>query len=139
MMMYRVFAGSVAILGAALVLAPAAADARGGGMGGGRGFAMHGFRPGFHQMLLRHRFFGRSNLPLSNFGGGFAGGYGYGGGGDYSNPVTYPIQYGLYDLPPSPWAFPVAATPAVRRPCTSEVRKVPSEDGGERAITVTRC
>jgi|SRR5215831_3121934 len=141
-MMYRVVASSAAILGVALVLAPAAVDARGAGFGGGRGFAFHRVRPAFHQhMLFGHRFFGRSNFPLSTFGTGFGYGGGY-GGGDAGYSTTYPVMYGLYDLPPPPWATwptPVAAAQAAPRVCTTEVRKVPSEEGGERAITIRRC
>jgi len=128
------------------MLAPIEASARAGGFGGARGSApggIHtmtakpsGIHPGramrfHHRRPFRHGEPLQWDLPYSD-------------SADYSAPYT--VWYG--PLPDEPTARPVvgtAATPrhisAVDRPsiCNSQTMKVPSESGGERAITVTRC
>jgi hypothetical protein len=137
---------SIAILGLGLMLAPEAAFARGGGFAGPRALSVSGGirPPTFHMRHARpaplhHRGWFRYGVPAAAWGAP----YWY--GMDY-NPAIYPVSYGR--LPDDTPAYPVVETaPSPRhisvivRPsrCNSQTMKVPSESGGERAITVERC
>ena len=136
-------------LGFGLVLAPAEVLARGGGLAAPRGLSapagigpmvakpatsggaavgIHPWhaKPHHHRRPLRHGF-----LPVV-------------WGADYSPVYAMPYDPPTDDLS----AYPTAGTGPtprhiwviVRPPtCDSQTMKVPSESGGERAITVTRC
>ena len=141
-MTHRVLASvSVVVLGIGSMLVSETAFARGGGFarasGGIRAPALH----------MHHARTG----PLHHRRG-----FGYGtppaiwGEPAWSGMQYAPIIYYLmpYSDLPDPTAYPVAATtPSPRhisdidRPasCNSRTMVVPSERGGERAITVTRC
>jgi hypothetical protein len=126
---------SIAVLGIGSMLVSETAFARGGGFARASG----GFRaPAFHLQhartgLLPHRRgFGNRTLPAVWGEPGWS-------GMQYVPPIYYLVSYS--DLP-DPLAYPVAATALPRdRPsiCNSRTMVVPSERGGERAITVTRC
>jgi hypothetical protein len=140
-MTHRVLASvSIAVLGIGSMLVSETAFARGGGFARASGFRA----PAFHLQhartgLLPHRRgFGNGTLPSVWGEPGWS-------GMQYVPPIYYLVSYSdLYD----PLAYPVAATTSsprqisvIDRPaiCTSRTVVVPSERGGERAITVTRC
>jgi len=140
-MITRVYAaGLVAMLCLGSVLAPDEAFARGGF--GGRSF---GLSPGFHAPALRtpflaHRRIGFERLrrhdglgvPLTVLGGAAY------GPSDYVDPYFRPA-----DAEPDivPGALPGGGNPVFvyRRGCRTQTVTVPSEDGGDRAINITRC
>jgi hypothetical protein len=140
-MTHRVFVSvSIAVLGIGSMLVTETAFARGGGFARAPG----GFRaPAFHMQhartgLLHHRRgFGSGTLPA-------VWGEPAWSGMQYVPPIYYLVSYSQL---PDPTAYPVAATASPRqisvteRPatCNSRTMVVPSERGGERAITVTRC
>ena len=142
--------GCAALLSFGLMLAPSEASARGGGLAAPRGLsapagigawvakpamsggAAVGIHPWHAKPHHLRRPFRHGALPVVY-------------GADYS-----PLYAMPYDQPAAddPSAYPTAGTgPAPRhisviaRPptCNSQTMKVPSERGGERAITVTRC
>ena len=141
-MTHRVLASvSIVVLGIGSVLVSETAFARGGGFARASG----GFRaPAFHMHHARtgplhdRRRFGYGTLPA------------VWGEPAWSGVQYVPFIYYLvpYSALPDPTAYPVAATtPSPRHimdidhpaTCNSRTMVVPSERGGERAITVTRC
>ena len=167
-MTLRIFASSVAILGIGLVLAPVAASARGGGVAAGRAFSVRGAGPhvgpavvhpgapvmrpaigggaaagfgsplvegvgaavhsvNFHTTKFRHR-------PPFRWSQAAWGGW---EGGTYDSAIDA-IPYDPYALPA---VDDVAArvTPVREPGCTVQIKTVPSEAGGERAIRIVRC
>jgi hypothetical protein len=130
-MLRSLTAGFAAMLGVGLVLAPAATSARSGGFAAGRAFSFHGaprapvVRPAIALSPLRHRRNFGSPVTVSG-GSGDAAGYDQG-------PLLYPAaadgapdQGRIVYVPPPPG-------------CRSDTKIVPSEAGGERKITITRC
>jgi hypothetical protein len=142
-----VASGCVAVIGFGLMLAPVEASARGGGFGAPRGLigpgAFHptiakpsGIHP-FHAKRFYHRGPFRYGAPLL-----------------WGTPYWYPVDTSpLYAAPydqfvddqppfsaagpgPTPRHISVVARPRV---CNTQIVTVPSESGGQRAITVTRC
>ena len=139
--------GCAALLSFGLMLAPSEASARGGGlaaprglsapagigawvakpaMSGGAAVAIHPWhaKPYHHRRLFRH-----SLLPVV-------------WGADYSPLYAMPYDPPADDLSPTAWTGPTPRhISVIARPptCNSQTMKVPSERGGERAITVTRC
>ena len=144
-MLRSVVARCIAVAGAALMLAPDATSARGGGFAGGRGFAAPraiaappGFvlpKPGlvapfrFHPFVgFRHRHqIGSSATVWSS---GDAAGYA-------QSPLVYPAAGDPYPNGQSDQGRIVYVPPPPG--CRSDSKTVPSESGGERKITITRC
>ena len=142
-MITRVYAaGLVAVLCFGSVFAPNEAFARFGGFGG-RSFA---FSSGFHAPALRtpflahRRAFGFDRLrrqaglvPLTVLGGSAL----Y-GPSDYIDPYLQPLAV-EQDIVTG--AIPGGGNPVFvyRRGCRTQTVTVPSEDGGDRAINITRC
>jgi hypothetical protein len=141
-MTHRVLASvSIAVLGIGSMLVSEAAFARGGGFARASG----GFRaPAFHMQHARtgplhhRRGLGYGTLPAVWGEPAWT-------GMQYAPQIYYLVSYSQL---PDPTAYPVAATtPSPRHisaidrpaPCNSRTMVVPSERGGERAITVTRC
>ena len=141
-MTHRVLASvSIVVLGIGSMLVTETAFARGGGFARASG----GFRaPAFHMHHARtgplhhRRGFGYS-MPPAVWGEPAWSGM------QYVPPIYYLVSYSQL---PDPTAYPVTATaPSPRhisvidRPatCNSRTMVVPSERGGERVITVTRC
>lgn len=142
----RMLIGAIAVLGIGLVLAPVAASARGGAAAGGRAF--HGgvgqplVRPGFvppavavgapvHTLRvgLRHR------QPFRWQPAGWGGWY-----GGSSDPAAYAVPYDSYSSSaPTVDAAPASFIPVRPPGCGSQTKTVPSEAGGQRTITITRC
>jgi hypothetical protein len=157
------------MLGVGVLLAPVEAPARGGGFMAGRaGFAHgafhsfvgqsfvqprpapapgaiqgHGFRIGSAALAPRlrfRRFFG-TGLPLAGIGITYGGYDYYGGYGDqiaeagaYGQPVYYPAADNFIPVPQAGYPFP-----SDRGVCRSQTLTVPSEAGGQRKVTITRC
>ena len=90
-------------------------------------------QPGAHAhgaQFFQHYRYGRF-FPLGGIGGYFG---------------AYPVNYfGITGLVLETAAADITATlppstvPPRRRECLSQIYRVPSEQGGERAVTVTRC
>jgi hypothetical protein len=141
-MTHRLLASvSIAVLGVGSMLVTETAFARGGGFARASGgirapaFHMHHARTGLQH---HRRGFGSDTLPAVWGEPAWT-------GMQYAPPIYYLVSYSQL---PDPTAYPVAeavASPrhisARDRPaiCNSWTMKVPSERGGERAITVTRC
>jgi hypothetical protein len=141
-MTHRLLASvSIAVLGIGSMLVSETAFARGGGFARASGgirasaFHMHHARTGLQH---HRRGFGSGTLPAVWGEPAWT-------GMQYAPPIYYLVSYSQL---PDPTAYPVAeavASPrhisARDRPaiCNSRTMKVPSERGGERAITVTRC
>jgi hypothetical protein len=140
-MTHRVLAlVSIVVLGIGSMLVSETAFARGGGFARAAGgirapaFHMHHARTG----ALHHRRGFGYGTPPSVWGEPAWSGM------QYVPTVYYLVSYS--DLP-DPTAYPVAANASPRqlsvtdRPatCNSRTMMVPSERGGERAITVRRC
>ena len=141
-MTHRVLASvSIVVLGIGSMLVSETAFARGGGFvraaGGLRApaFHMHHARTG---ALHHRRGFGYGTPPAVWGEPGWT-------GMQYEPPIYYLVSYSQL---PDPTAYPVAEAAAsprhisvIDRPatCNSRTMVVPSERGGERAITVTRC
>src|SRR5262245_49631155 len=145
-MLRSVVACCVAVVGVALVLAPDATSARSGGFAGGRGFAAPraiAAPPGF--VLPKAGFVAPFRHPLAGFrhrrqfsslattvwsSGDAAVGYD-------QTPLVYPAtdDPSLYGPPNQGRLVYVPPPPG----CRSESKIVPSEAGGERKITITRC
>jgi hypothetical protein len=107
---------------------PVEADARGGGFRGGGALAFKGGVPGFRGGW---RFRGY-RYGLLRYGAGA--GYGViasGGGAAADTPVTY-VQVNN-QIPRDGFER------TVQRVCRAETYTVPSESGGTRDVTVTRC
>jgi hypothetical protein len=130
----RVLAG-VAALGLAAWLAPASARSGGmaGGFSGGHAFGFHAFaHSGFHRAVRRGFRRGHSRWFWPAYGGY----YGYSdvppddnGAGEGAYPATGEGAV----------VMPAPAIAVYRRECTSQTTSVPSESGGTREITITRC
>jgi len=137
-MTHRVLASvSIAVLGIGSMLVSETAFARGGGFARASGsfraatFHLHHTRMG---PLHHRRGFRDGTLPAVWGEPGWS-------GMEYSPAIYYLIPYSAL---PDPLAFPVAETrpiPMIGRPsvCKTQTVTVPSESGGERAITVERC
>ena len=140
-MTHRVLASiSIVVLGIGSMLVSETAFARGGGFARASGFRapafhMHHARPG----PLHHRRGFGYGMPPAVWGEPAWSGM------QYVPPIYYLVPYSAL---PDPTAYPVAATTSsprqisdIERPaiCSSRTMKVPSERGGERAVTVTRC
>jgi hypothetical protein len=141
-MTHRMFVlASIAVLGIGSMLVTETAFARAGGFarapGGIRApaFHMHHARIG---ALHHRRWFGSGTLPAEWGEPAWT-------GMQYVPPIYYLVPYSQL---PDPTAYPVAATAPSPRPisasdrpaiCNSRTMVVPSERGGERAITVTSC
>jgi hypothetical protein len=145
-MLRSVVACCVVVVGVALVLAPDATSARGGGFAGGRGIAAPraiAAPPGFvlpkpaliaplrGRPFAGFRFRRQLNSPATTvWSSGDAAGYApyplvYPAAGD-PNLNGPPDQGRIVYVPPPPG-------------CRSDSKTVPSEAGGERTITITRC
>jgi hypothetical protein len=137
-----VAAGFVAVFALVSTLAPSDSFGRAGGFGG-RPLAMaSGFRPPalqppspwhrreFGAAVSSRRQFG-AGVPLSVLGGS------YYGPSDYIDPYDRPSSVD----PDFTGAIPADPNPvlAFRPRCRLQTVTVPSEDGGERAINITRC
>lgn len=130
------------------LLAPDSACARGGGRGGGRP-AAHAFHPSggfpafkrFHRsndLAARYRRFHRFRYPYWWPNGGLLYGAYYDPLG--AAPPYDPLSDGV-DLAP-PWPVSRDVPFVIYRPSCrlqTQTRVVPSEAGGERQITITRC
>jgi hypothetical protein len=146
-MLRTVVAGCVAVVGVGLLLAPDVTSARPGGFAGGRGIAAApralvappGFvlpKAGVVAPIRARPFAGfrhRRQLgsPATVWSSGDAAGYGYA-----QSPLVYPAaDPNVYGAPDQGRIVYVPPPPG----CRSESKTVPSEAGGERKITITRC
>jgi hypothetical protein len=144
-MLRTVVAGCVVVVGVGLLLAPDATSARPGGFAGGRGIpaapraiaAPPGFvlpKAGVIAPFRARPFAGfrhRRQLgsPATVWSSGDAGGYA-------QTPLIYPVgDPSVYGAPDQGRIVYVPPPPG----CRSETKSVPSEAGGERKITITRC
>ncbi len=139
----RILAGFITLLGIGLALSPDAAAAR-GGVAAGR--ALHGgplVRPGMIAPALpaagavaplhafripgfRHR------RPPATGGGGWYGGT--------SDPAVYAVPYdATSSQAPVGDIAPPNLIPVHNQGCGWQTKTVPSEAGGVRTITITRC
>jgi hypothetical protein len=144
-MLRTVVAGCVAVVGVGLLLAPDMTSARPGGFAGGRGIpAAPGallVRPGFVPLKppivapiharpfagFRHR--RQLGSPATVWSSGDAVGYA-------QSPLVYPTgDPNVYGQPDQGRIVYVPPPPG----CRSESKSVPSEAGGERKVTITRC
>ncbi len=120
-----VAAGFVALLSMGTMLAPDEGSARGGFRAGGLPFAFKTVAPfAGHHFHRFHHFRHRGALRQSVVGGGIG----------YADPPV--IDVGVKNL------IPVAHNGLDRplvRVCRAEIVNVPSETGGRRDVTVTRC
>jgi hypothetical protein len=155
-MLHRSIGMAIAVAAAAMLLSSDSAGARSGGAGGGHGGAFGSSRPvvppsGTHRFFPspgagirfhdRHmagarmrgddrRFFRSPYWPTLPYGGLLYGSYddtfGGGAGVDTANPSVEPnfLRSAIY-------------RPACR--LQTQIRAVPSEDGGRREIAITRC
>jgi len=140
----RMLAGVIALFGIGLVLSPDAASARRAGVPLGR--ALHGgplVRPGMIAPALPAA---GAVAPLHAFGiPGFrhrrqqptsVGGW-YGG---TSDPVGYAVPYEASPAQgPAANVVPANLIPVQTQGCSGQTKTVPSEAGGVRTITITRC
>ena len=136
-------------LGFGLMLAPAEAQARGGGLAAPRGLsapagtgawvakpalsggAAVGIHP-WHARPYHHRRPFRHGLLPVVYGADYSPLYGM----PYDPPADDLSAYPTAGTGPTPRHISVIVRPST---CNSQTMKVPSESGGERAITVTRC
>ena len=136
-----------AVLGAGVLLVSDAASARGGGAHAGFHFGrpFAGMRP-FVRPAARIHAFKAARLWRYRNVDGF--GYPLYGAGYYYGPDYDPVDaVGSIGQPPYPYGDDdTSVVPndgmrvaPVRRVCWSEIKTVPSESGGERQVTITRC
>jgi hypothetical protein len=150
----RIFAAGIVVLGVGSIMSPVETSARSGGLVAAPSSSARGaVRQSFGGPQLVHR-----SLPQGTTGAfpphtrdfrmaGDHRGPGFPLWWGYASAVpNYPFEYAApygeapYAYPPSA-NFSERARPVVTHPpeCRTDTQKVPSEAGGERSISITRC